>query len=167
MLSFSTQSHRGYSSDVCIDLAPAYMRESIPLECSHIPMSKTATKWKHLAKITQKMSSLMNCSVGLLIGYDCSRALACWCRKVVAGSGLVVAGICWCRKVVADAGPTAAGAELVIASTGRLLCRAGSCWCRTGSCWYLLMQEDSRQCRTGSCFCKKWPPVPEWLLLLL
>ena len=35
----------------------------------------------------------------------------CWCRKVVAGSGLVVAGtelvavgICWCKKVIAGAG---------------------------------------------------------------
>ena len=40
----------------------------------------------------------------------------CWCRKVVAGSGLVAAGICWCRKVIAGAELVAAGAELVAAS---------------------------------------------------
>ena len=34
----------------------------------------------------------------------------CWCRKVVAGSGLVAARICWCRKVVAGSGLVAAGA---------------------------------------------------------
>ena len=27
-----------------------------------------------------------------------------WYRKVIAGSGLVVAGVCWCRKVIAGAG---------------------------------------------------------------
>ena len=43
-----------------------------------------------------------------------------WCRKVVAGSGLVVAGaelvvagVCWCRKVVAGLVLVVAGAELV------------------------------------------------------
>ena len=45
----------------------------------------------------------------------------CWCRKVVAGLGLVVAGVCWCKKVIAGAGPAAAGAELVIAAAGRSL----------------------------------------------
>ena len=54
-----------------------------------------------------------------------------WCRKVVAGPGLVVAGICWCRKVVAGSGLVVAGAELVAA--GNYWCRkvaAGVCWCR-------------------------------------
>ena len=75
---------RGFSSDVCIDLPLAYMREFIPLKHSHIPMSKSATKWKHFAKIIEEMPSLMNCSVGLLIGYDCSRALDP--RKVITGA---------------------------------------------------------------------------------
>ena len=55
----------------------------------------------------------------------------CWCRMVVAGSGLlvagaelVVAGICWCRKMVAGAG-------LVAASAGKWLpVQEASCWCR-------------------------------------
>ena len=59
----------------------------------------------------------------------------CWCRKVVAGSGLVVAGaelvaagICWRRKVVAGAGRRFAGVGLVV--TGAELVAAGICWCR-------------------------------------
>ena len=48
------------------------------------------------------------------------RTGSCWCRKVVTGSGLVVAGaelvvagICWCRKVVAGSELVVAGAEQV------------------------------------------------------
>ena len=72
---------RVFSIDVCVDLPPPYTGEFILLERSHIPTSKTATKWKHLAIITQEIPSLMNCSVGLLIGYDCSRVLVP--RKVI------------------------------------------------------------------------------------
>ena len=38
------------------------------------------------------------------------RTGSCWCKKVVAGSGLVAAGSCWCRKVVVGSGLVAAGA---------------------------------------------------------
>ena len=47
------------------------------------------------------------------------RTSICWCRKVFAGPGLVVAGICQCRKVVDGAGLTAAGAELVNTAAGK------------------------------------------------
>ncbi|KAK5925579.1 hypothetical protein CgunFtcFv8_018091 [Champsocephalus gunnari] len=40
-------------------------------------------KWKHLADIAQEMPPLIDCGVGLLIGYDCSRALAP--RKIITG----------------------------------------------------------------------------------
>ena len=53
----------------------------------------------------------------------------CWCRKMVAGSGLVVAGICWCSEVVAGIGlvvadvcwcrKVVAGSGLVVAGAGR------------------------------------------------
>ena len=60
------------------------LTQFITLERSHIPTRKTATKGKHLAKIALEVPSLMNCSVGLLIRYDCSRALVpC---KVVTGA---------------------------------------------------------------------------------
>ena len=74
---------RGFSSDSFIDLPPAYTRDFIPLERAHIPTCKTARKLKHLAAIAHEMPSLMDCGVGLLIGYDCPRALAP--RKVITG----------------------------------------------------------------------------------
>ncbi len=74
---------RGFSSDSFIDLPPAYTRDFIPLERAHIPTCKTARKLKHLAAIAHKMPSLMDCGVGLLIGYDCPRALVP--QKVITG----------------------------------------------------------------------------------
>ena len=43
------------------------------------------------------------------------RTSICWCRKVVAGPRLVVAGICWCRKVVVGSRLVVVGAEMVAA----------------------------------------------------
>lgn len=74
---------RGFFSSTCIDLPPAYTRDFIPLERTHIPTCQTASKWKHLANIAQEIPPLMDCAVGLLIGYDCSRALAP--REVITG----------------------------------------------------------------------------------
>ena len=48
-----------------------------------------------------------------------SRTGICWCRKVVAGSGLVVASVYWCRKVVAGSGLVVADAELAAAGAGK------------------------------------------------
>lgn len=74
---------RGFSSKSFINLPLAYTRDFIPLERSHIPTSETAKRWKHLIRIAQEMPELMDCKVGLLIGYDCPRALAPW--QVIAG----------------------------------------------------------------------------------
>ncbi|XP_049318702.1 uncharacterized protein LOC125780534 [Astyanax mexicanus] len=74
---------RGFSSPCFINLPPAYTRDFIPLERSHIPTPKTAKGWRHLKGVAQEMPELMNCEVGLLIGYDCSRALAP--RQVITG----------------------------------------------------------------------------------
>lgn len=62
---------RGFYSDINIELPPAYTRDFIPLDCAHIPTRQTASKWQHLANVAQKMPPLMDCAVGLLIGYDC------------------------------------------------------------------------------------------------
>lgn len=40
-------------------------------------------KWSHLRVIAREIPDLMDCEVGLLIGYDCSRALAP--RQVITG----------------------------------------------------------------------------------
>ncbi|XP_059922876.1 uncharacterized protein LOC132468987 [Gadus macrocephalus] len=74
---------RGLSSKDWINLPPAYTTDFIPLERSHIPTPKTAERWNHLKGMAQKIPELMDCKVGLLIGYDCSRALAP--RSVITG----------------------------------------------------------------------------------
>lgn len=74
---------RGFSSDSWISLPPTYTRDFIPLERSHIPTPETAERWNHLKGIAPEIPELMDCEVGLLIGYDCSRALAP--RRVITG----------------------------------------------------------------------------------
>ncbi|XP_048041384.1 uncharacterized protein LOC125265300 [Megalobrama amblycephala] len=74
---------RGFSSDSPICLPPVYTRDFIPFERTHIPTCETAMKWKHLQVIVDEMPARMDCGVGLLIGYDCSRALAP--RQVITG----------------------------------------------------------------------------------
>lgn len=82
---------RGYSSETTISLPPVYSRDFIPLERAHIPTSDTANGWSHLASIANKIPPLMDCGVGLLIGYDCSRALAP--RQVITGGDCEPYGI--------------------------------------------------------------------------
>ncbi len=74
---------RGFSSGSPICLPPVYTRDFIPFECSHIPTCETAKRWRHLEVIADEMPARMDCGVGLLIGYDFSRALAP--RQVIIG----------------------------------------------------------------------------------
>lgn len=74
---------RGLSSDSPICLPPVYTRDFIPFVRTHIPTCETAKRWRHLEVIAHEMPARMDCGVGLLIGYDCSRALAP--RQVVIG----------------------------------------------------------------------------------
>ncbi|XP_067301419.1 uncharacterized protein [Pseudorasbora parva] len=74
---------RGLSSDSPICLPPVYTRDFIPFERAHIPTYETAKRWRHLEVIANEMPGQMDCGVGLLIGYDCSRALAP--REVITG----------------------------------------------------------------------------------
>ena len=43
---------------------------------SHIPTDKTVNAWPHLRRLQGKVPPLLDCEVGLLIGYDCAAALA-------------------------------------------------------------------------------------------
>lgn len=79
------------NSESFINLPPSYTRDFIPLERAHIPTCTTANQWKHLQVIAHEMPMLMDCSVGLLIGYDCPRALAP--RKVITGGDYEPYGI--------------------------------------------------------------------------
>ncbi len=75
---------RGFNSTVVLDLPPAYTKECIPVDRAHIPTREIASRWKHLAPLTDRIPPLQNCEVGLLIGYNCSRALAP--REVILGA---------------------------------------------------------------------------------
>ncbi|XP_041434751.1 uncharacterized protein LOC121399034 [Xenopus laevis] len=74
---------KGLCSDVTIDLPPVYTRDFIPLDREHIPTCETAQKWKHLSVISHKITPLKEYRVGLLIGYDCSKALMP--RQIITG----------------------------------------------------------------------------------
>ena len=42
----------------------------------HIPTKDVAKRWPHLKKLTEEIPERQNCVVGMLVGYDCSEALA-------------------------------------------------------------------------------------------
>ena len=67
---------RGYNQDVAVTLPTTFTRRYMPVDRSHIPTSDTARNWPHLHHIANKLSPLLDCEVGLLIGYDCPKALA-------------------------------------------------------------------------------------------
>ncbi|XP_076858013.1 uncharacterized protein LOC143512031 [Brachyhypopomus gauderio] len=67
---------RGYSSAEYIELPPTYTKDCIPLNYMHIPTCETVSKWAHLSEIADEIQPLKDCEVGLLIGYNCPRALA-------------------------------------------------------------------------------------------
>ncbi len=74
---------RGYSSATHIPLPPAYTKDCIPVNREHIPTCETAKRWSHLSPIIDDVPPLLSCEVGLLIGYNCPRALAP--RQVILG----------------------------------------------------------------------------------
>lgn len=74
---------RGFNSTVHIKLPPAYTKDCIPVNRQHIPTHETAKGWQHLQAIADQMPPLLNCEVGLLIGYNCPGALIP--RRVITG----------------------------------------------------------------------------------
>ena len=74
---------RGYNSSFHVDLPPSYSKEHIPVNRNHIPTHETAKQWSHLEGIVNKMPPLLDCDIGLLIGYNCPRTLAP--REVLSG----------------------------------------------------------------------------------
>ena len=67
---------RGYDSAELIPLPTVLSRNIIPVNRTHIPTPETANRWPHLKPIASKLMPPSDCDVGLLIGYNCSRALA-------------------------------------------------------------------------------------------
>ncbi|KAJ8039600.1 hypothetical protein HOLleu_17373 [Holothuria leucospilota] len=66
---------RGIDSSLKIELPPAFSRTMIPANRNHIPTPEIANKWSHLRPIARKLLPLQDCEIGLLIGYNCPRAL--------------------------------------------------------------------------------------------
>nr|XP_054749454.1 uncharacterized protein LOC129254932 [Lytechinus pictus] len=75
---------RGMMSPSQLKIGKCYTRDFIPTDREHIPSRSTAEKWTHLQDVAREMPALQRCEVGLLIGYNCPRALTP--RQVVTGS---------------------------------------------------------------------------------
>ena len=67
---------RAYNGRELVELPPLYSRPTMPCNRSHIPTDKTVNAWPHLRRLQGKVPPLLDCEVGLLIGYDCAAALA-------------------------------------------------------------------------------------------
>ena len=74
---------RGYTSNIVISIPSAYTKELIPSDPTHIPTNETAKSWPHLRPIANEVPPLLECEVGLLIGYNCAQALVP--REVIPG----------------------------------------------------------------------------------
>ena len=73
---------RGFDSTLKISLPSMYTRCIMPANRSHIPSGEMIHKWPHLKEIKDKLMPITSCEIGLLIGYNCSRALIP--REVIA-----------------------------------------------------------------------------------
>ena len=66
---------RAVDGDTKISLPPAFTRELIPVNRNNIPTPAMANKWPHLSRIASKLMPLCEADIGLLIGYNCTKAL--------------------------------------------------------------------------------------------
>lgn len=66
---------RGYDSSLRIPLPTVFTRDIMPANRSHIPTPEMARHWQHLNGIADEILPLQDCDIGLLIGYNCPRAL--------------------------------------------------------------------------------------------
>lgn len=67
---------RGYNSALRIPLPVTFTRCDIPANRSHITTQNTAKQWPHLQDIADELAPDLKCDIGLLIGYNCPKALA-------------------------------------------------------------------------------------------
>ena len=66
---------RSFDGEQRFALPTTYTRRFIPANHDHIPTPEMAMRIPHLSKISHHLMPLQSCEVGLLIGYDCARAL--------------------------------------------------------------------------------------------
>lgn len=62
---------------------PINHHDCIPINHNHILTSEMAKQWDLLSTVVDEIPPLKDCEVGLLIGYNCSRAMAP--RQVISG----------------------------------------------------------------------------------
>ena len=66
---------RGINSSDKIALPPTFSMEAIPANKAHIPSPEVARSWPHLMSIANDIMPFADCEIGILIGYNCARAL--------------------------------------------------------------------------------------------
>jgi hypothetical protein len=66
---------RGYNCSTEIPLPSAYSHPSIPANKDSIPTAEVAQQWPYLKPMIHHLMPKQNCEIGLLIGYNCPRAL--------------------------------------------------------------------------------------------
>ena len=76
---------RGFNSPQKIRLPSTYTRDIMPANRAHIPTPEVAESWSHLEHIANFILPLQGCEVGLLIGYNCTKALTP--RDIIAPTG--------------------------------------------------------------------------------
>ena len=59
-----------------ISLPPTFTRDIMPADRHHIPTPDMARSFRHLTRIAGMIAPLQDVEIGLLIGYDCAKALA-------------------------------------------------------------------------------------------
>eukprot|EP00057_Strongylocentrotus_purpuratus_P002977 XP_003725633.2 PREDICTED: uncharacterized protein LOC100892397 [Strongylocentrotus purpuratus] len=67
---------KAFNSNKEISLPPTYTRSIMSANREHIPTPDVARSYPHLTEIAEFMMPLQDCEIGLLIGYDCAKALA-------------------------------------------------------------------------------------------
>ena len=73
---FDNLNVRGVHCERRITLPTLFSRESIPANRNHIPKADMINDWPHLEPIRNNLMPKADCEVGLLLGYDCPKALA-------------------------------------------------------------------------------------------
>ena len=66
---------RGFNDQSEIALPGLFSRQSIPINREHIPCAEMLDDWPHLESLRNQFMPKNDCEVGLLIGYNCSRAI--------------------------------------------------------------------------------------------
>lgn len=74
---------RGQFSSKKLTVPVVYTRDFIPANRKHIPTPEIAKAWPHLQHLAEHVAPLLDCEIGLLIGYNCPQALMP--REVVCG----------------------------------------------------------------------------------